>query len=523
MSFYKCALVVTLFVKLLAFTATNTIAEEHPDTKEQPNLLVIITDEHNFRTLGCYREQLPPEQALMWGPEAIVETPHLDSLAKNGAMFTSMYATAPVCMPSRASMFTGMYPHRVGIPNNSTQPGDGRYLRKDVTTIADVLLKAGYMTGYAGKWHLAENTNKEEFWSPYPVGHPEHDYGFKDKRFMFNGGHDKFKGIDDEGNPYRAHKRPKRNGVDKYGQPVFKDSRSKNVKSTTDWLADRTIEFIDEHKDKPFFYVVSIPDPHTPNAVRAPYNTMFTDLKFEYPRTYDQPRDENSPKWRQPDGKTKHLMRDMPQYFGMVKSIDDNVGRIIAKLEEDGVLENTIIVFASDHGDLCGEHTRVNKGSPFEASGVIPFVIAHGRTGTNPRVPRGKVVNQAANTADWMATFLSLLEISDAPQTAGRDLTPLLGDEVPADWNDITFMRMGYWMMAMSDRYKLYVNASDEKPWLFDLQEDPDEYINFLDNPEYADRAKKLALELRDYMTEHNDKNDKIAAKLLDIIYDSPK
>ena len=514
-----------LFVVLINCKSANTKTQVNEVlTAQKPNIIWIITDEHNFRTLGCYRNQLTPDQALQWGPDAFAETPNIDSLAKNGTIFNRMYASAPVCTPSRASMFTGIYPATLGIPNNSNKIGDGKYLKPDVTTIADVLSRAGYFTGYSGKWHLAEsrdksgNKDKDEWWSPYPVGAPEDHYGFQDTKFMFLGGHDKYKGIDAAGNPYRADKKVKLIGTDQYGQPLFKDSKSNNVKHTTDWLADRTIEFINEHKNKPFYYVVSIPDPHTPNTVRAPYDTMFADVNIELPATYGyayKNKDNKAlPKWQKPDGKTKNpekLKKEIQQYLGMVKLIDDNVGRIIQKLKDDGIFENTIVVFSSDHGDLLGEHGRVNKGTIHEGSAKIPFIMAQGSKGKSPLVPRDFVVNKAANNTDWMPTFLSMLNI-DCPNVAGRDLSPLLSNKQPENWNDVTFSKLGFYA-AISDQYKLYVTAKEE-PWLLDIKADPNETTNFINNAEYVQVIKKMAKDLKGYMKNNNDDNKAITEKL---------
>ncbi len=471
-------------------------AEPSDEVAQKPNLIWVITDEHNFRTLGCYRETLAPEQALMWGPEAVVETPHVDALAKRGVLFTSMYGSSPSCTPSRSSMFTGFYPQTVGTPVNN------KVLSTEFPTIATVLSDNGYHTGYCGKWHLSGKSK--------PGWAPEVNYGFQDNRYKFNRGHWKKLGFKDNGSPVVA--------AGRKNKPSSKVDGADEESFTTDWLTNRAIDYIDQHKNEPFFYVVSYPDPHTPNSVRAPYDSMYTNMKFEHPRTYKQQRDDNTPAWQRPDGKTKSLLRDMPQYFGMVKCIDDNVGRLVEKLEVEGLLDNTIIVFSSDHGDLCGEHTRVNKGVPYEASGRIPFVIADGRKLAEARVAPGKIVHQAANTTDWMATFLSLMEVANVPKTAGRDLTPLLGAETPKDWYDITFVRFRDWQMAINDRYKLYVDSSDHEPWLFDLEADPDETTNHLHLPRCAEVANTLARDLRNYMSEHNDKNDVATAKLLDIL-----
>lgn len=515
------------FLGLLLLVALVSNFTIQAQKNQKTNLIWIITDEHNFRTIGAYRDQLTPEQALLWGAKAFPETPNLDALAKNGTIFNSMYCSAPVCSASRSSMFTGMYPVTLGIPNNSNKNGDGKYLKPEVTTIADVLSKAGYMTGYTGKWHLAESRDAsvdkdhDEWWSPYPVGAPEDTYGFEDKRFMFNGGHDKYKGLDANGNPYAASKNVKLIGKDKYGQPLFEDAKSKNVKHTTDFLTDRALDFIDANKSKPFYLVVSIPDPHTPDVVRAPYDTMYkgtvTQLPPTYKIAYENKNNPDLPTWQKPDAKTKNeakLKNEIEQYFGMVKLIDDNIGRLVQKLKDNGVYENTIIVFSSDHGDLLGEHGRVNKGTIHEASSKIPFIVSQGATGKSPLIPRGKVINEAGNTTDWMPTFLKVLGV-DCPKVAGRDLTPLLNKK-PANWNDVTFVKLGFYAAVM-DQYKLVLAQKDE-PWLLDIKADPTERINFIKDPKYTAVIKKLATELKGYMKNNKDKNEKVAATLDELI-----
>ena len=114
----------------------------------KPNLLIICTDEHNFRTLGCYRELHADEQAYGWGDSVAVETPHIDSLARDGVLCTSYYGTTPLCTPARASMMTGFFPHATGVPINHVSMDD------HMTTFAEVLRRQGYKTGYFGKWHL---------------------------------------------------------------------------------------------------------------------------------------------------------------------------------------------------------------------------------------------------------------------------------------------------------------------------------------------------------------------------------
>lgn len=502
----KFKLLVTFFSAVCSITPSLA-------STTKPNIVMIITDEHNVRTIGAYRDLLSKEQAEIWGEGNIVETPHIDSIAKSGVLFDRMYASASVCTPSRASMFTGMYGHQLGIPNNSNKPGDGKYLKANVTTIADVLSDAGYITGYVGKWHLAEarkakkGTNEYSFWQPYPVEDPTDSYGFTFNKYMFNTGHDKYRGIDPNGYPYTvsrgAAKKLKEVGLDKYGQPLFSDGKTNTVKFTTDFIADHTIEFIEKNKKKPFFIVASIPDPHTPDTVRAPYNTMYTNMKFSVPRTHGTTLPKGSPAWHKPDGKApaKKVLADVSQYFGMVKNIDDNVGRIIQKLEDEGVLENTIIMFSSDHGDLYGEHTRMNKGTPHDGATKIPFVIAYGKNNQSTLIPRGTVIKEAANNTDWMPTLLSLAGVK-SPKVAGRDLTPLIKGQKPADWNNVTFSKLSF-IAAIDSRYKLILGGKDV-PWLLDIEADPDELQNFVTDPKYKAVTKHLAKELTRFMKDYD-------------------
>lgn len=495
-----------LFLSVLSsFNGLYILGKEIP---KKPNLLFIVTDEHNYKTLSCYRKLLPKDESKPWGDGSYSETLNIDKIADRGVLFTRMYASSPVSSAVRASMFTGKYGAEVCIPSNSTKPGDGRYLHTDVKTIAQCLRDAGYYTGYAGKFHLAESkgSNSKEWWKPYPEGHEGYDYGFTDNRFMFNGGHNKYKGLLDDGTPYFAENRPTYIGKDKYGQSLFKDKKSSNVKGTTDFLTDRTLEFIDEHKDEPFYYVLSIPDPHTPDIAIKPYDDLFSSYNYSFPKTYSESKTSGMPVWMQPQEKARKLMSILPQYFGMVKNIDDNVGRILDKLEEDGILENTIIVFTADHGDMLGEHGRLDKGVIQDCSAKVPFVIAQGKKGANPNIPKGAVVNYAANTTDWMPTFLSLLGVK-SPEVSGRNISPIMKAKVVKGWKDVTYSQL-FFIAAIDSRYKLRISsAKNDKPWLFDNQKDQDEMKNYIDDPKYKYVKIRLAKDLRDFNIKHNKQN----------------
>jgi len=452
----------------------------------KPNLLVIHTDEHNFRTLGCYRKILPPQQALMWG-SAVVETPHIDRLAGEGAICTSFYATTPVCSPSRASFLSGKYPQNTAVVTNNIPMED------NIVTFAEILRRNGYATGYAGKWHLDGNSK--------PGWAPQRNFGFEDNRYMFNRGHWKLLNI--------ANGKPMV-GTDK-GKPSYSPIGDKKT-FTTDWLCDRTIEFMDAHKNKPFCYMVSIPDPHGPDTVRPPYDTMFKHQKYSQPRSAKK-SDKALPSW----GQKNNSKYNQSGYYGMVKCIDDNVGKILKFLEENSLLERTIVVFTSDHGDLRGEHARHNKGVPYEGSARIPFLIRW-----PAKIKPSTLVRQSLDCTDFLPTILALMSVPAAGKEQGRNASKLFTEgKAPADWNDITFLRASgtsdlLWVAAVTSRYKLIYCAKDD-PWFFDLEKDPDELVNNFQNHQYRNVIRQMARALLEYGNKYNDpriKTDKVAADI---------
>ncbi|MBN2292120.1 MAG: sulfatase-like hydrolase/transferase, partial [Pirellulales bacterium] len=333
-----------------------------------------------------------------------------------------------------------------------------------------------------GKWHLDGDGRPQ--WSP------QRKFGFENNRYMFNRGHwkqfkdtregPKVKGRNSRGGPTRG-----LHGVDEQSY-------------ATDFLADRTIDFIEAHRDKPFCYMISFPDPHDPDTVRPPYDTMFADQEYKIPRTFDVPG--RKPNWGLPNGR----FINMAKYYGMVKCIDDNVGKIIDALRKNGLIEKTIVVFTSDHGDLRGEHHRQNKGVPYEASARIPFVVyAPGR------IEPGTVVREALSCVDFKPTILRLMGLAGSEDDQGRDASALLTQgNAPADWNDVAFIRgtggEPGWVAAVSDRYKLVYSTNDD-PWLFDLQTDPDEVTNYFTDPAYRKVVRDLSAKLAEYGKKYND------------------
>ncbi|MFV0580534.1 MAG: sulfatase-like hydrolase/transferase [Parabacteroides gordonii] len=461
---------------------------------DKTNVLIIMTDEHNLRTLGCYRDLMSKDQAEIWGPGNVVETPHLDALAAKGVIALSAYAASPISAPTRSCFQTGLFSHNTGVPTND------QVMKRDLETFAEALGNKGYSTGYIGKWHLDGDGRPQ--WAP------KDKFGWQDNRYMFNRGH--WKKLEKTVDGARV------GVVSPKGIPSYEVDGADEKSFTTDFLCDRAIEFMQANKEKPFCCMVSIPDPHGPNTVRKPYDTMYQHLNFKEPYTYNERGDHGQNGWEKTEGSFNS--RQMQLYFGMVKCIDDNLGKLVHFLKEEGLYENTLIIFTSDHGDLCGEHHRHNKSVPYEMSARVPFVMHC------PQLIDKKIVDKTAfSSVDFKPTLLGLLNVKAKKPSEGSDKSAyLLGKKIPEKKN-VVFMRSATrpgafeaggdttsrmsWVAAVTPRYKLIHTPNEgEVPWLIDLKKDPNELRNFYNDPAYARIIRRLSADLLEYGRSTDDK-----------------
>lgn len=436
----------------------------------RPNLLIIQTDEHNFRTVGCYRDLMSEDQAYIWGEGIKVETPNLDRIAEEGTICTNFYASSPVCTPSRASFQTGLYPVATGAPIN------GMSMFHHLKTFADVLKQDGYATSYVGKWHLYGHR-------PEGVSEEEHikAFGYDDYKWRFESGHAKWV-VPNDSDKFKL----------TYAEPDIEDPDL----YVTDFLTNRALEVLERDKNKPFCLMLSLPNPHSPDIAREPYKSRYAELDAKAPETMDPNWANQRPGWGI-GGKSESGdfdVNSVREYFGMVKCIDDNVGRVLQFLDDNNLTENTIVVFTSDHGDLLFEHHRINKDMPYEASANIPFLI---RWPGN--IKAGKVVEKPYTTCDFPNTILGIMNQEQLENVHGiNDAEMFLKDEAPADPNRVVYFTdspFSEWTAATDGHYKLVLSCKDT-PWLFDLENDPNELINLYSDPEYKSIAESLQTEL---------------------------
>lgn len=437
-----------------------------------PNVLLMHTDQQSAWTLSCYGDGLVP-------------TPHIDRLASEGAQLDQFFTNSAVCTPSRGCMLTGRYPHCHGAYRNNIP------LNRDEITFAHVLRDAGYETGYAGKWHLDG--------TPRPGWvNPERTMGFTHAPFMFNRGH--WKKIYE---PPGFQMEPM---VFPYGE--MGDEQT----FTTDWLADKTIDFLRQDRDRPFLFMVSIPDPHTPFTVRPPYDTMFDPATMPLPASYDQ---KDLPDWAEAARSTvscapgaAELRRLKAQYCGEVKLIDDSVGRILEEVEQQGLLDETLVIFTTDHGEYMGEHGLMHKNRLYETAYRIPMVLRWPEA-----IPAGTRVDHIISTVDFQPTLLGLLDLAPSGREQGRDASALLrGESVP--WDNVSHLHHSSLESAgiFTPEFELAL-CKDQQSVLFDRVNDPDQLHNLFDNPAYADVVSELIARVAAH---HAEVDSPAAAWLLD-------
>ncbi len=350
----------------------------------------------------------------------------------------------------------------------------------NLTTYAAQLRDAGYSTSYIGKWHLGGVPS-----IGYPYFEPGYNFGYSNRTYMYDNGH--WKWFEVAGSP---------NQLKVYATKA----KDENSIYSTDYLVDRAVEVLTDElgKEQPFYMMLSIPDPHSPDVAREPYLSQYRELEYQAPATTVGESDDTRPMWGRGgyDTKGKPFNAEaVANYWGSVKCIDDNIAKIYEVLEQGGAMDNTIIIFTSDHGDMLYEHSRINKGVPYEAAARIPFMIRYPQ-----KIKAGKVIETAYTNVDFAPTILGIMGVDqiDGVQHGENDAEAFLSNEKIVKSDRIVYVTASphnKWTMATDGRYKL-VLSYQATPWLFDMEVDPDETINFYSDPAYQAIAERMQKEL---------------------------
>ncbi len=436
------------------------------------NILVILSDDHRYDFLGFHEN----------APE-FLETPHLDRLANEGAHFANAFVTTSLCSPSRASILTGQYMrhHRV-VDNQRPVPKGTRFF-------PEYLQAAGYETAYIGKWHMGHEKDDPRPGFDHWVSFPGQGV-YMDPTFNINGERKAFKGY------------------------------------MTDRLTDQAVSWLGKaaKQDSPFYLQVGYKAVHYPFQPAPRHKKRYEGLPIDYPETMARTEENyaSQPRWLKERRygihgidhmETGALDKDpVPSFDGLyydfaetVHGLDENIGRILARLDELGIAENTFVIYLGDNGFALGEHGFYDKRDAFETSIRIPMLAR--APGLIP--PKTKISPMVLNV-DIAPSLLQLAKVDQPsePRMDGHSFLPLLDGDQSDDWRE-HFVYEYHWewnfpaqpttFAIRTDRWKyIFYHGLWDRNGLYDLETDPHERHNLITVPAFRDRAVALREKLFD-------------------------
>lgn len=445
--------------------------------RDSPNILWIVADQQRWDTIGELNNDY-------------VHTPNIDRLVREGVAFTKAYVQSPICTPSRASFLTGYYPERVRATKNGAA-----YWADAKPLITATLSDSGYDGGMAGKLHLSTSQGNK------PEIRPDND-GYRVFHFL----HAPHQG--GSSNAYLQWYRDR--GID------IMDMRQElgyvpTEYHETPWLTDRAIDFITERRERPWLFSLNLYDPHNPFDPPPEYLERYNIDELPGPRfresdlvekaVFSDIMFQGSTPWKFEDHTNK---RRQAEYWAQIDLIDENIGRLLDVLEESGQLDNTLIIFTSDHGDMVGDHGLTSKGARFYEGLVrVPLIFWY-----PSKFEQNLRSDALVELTDIVPTLLELTGLEVPDDMHGKSLLSILtGQKSPDHHKD--FVRSSFYdtlehrpekgqpepafvTMFRDKRFKLVTYHGHPKGELFDLENDPEEFNNLWDDPEYQDVRFKL-------------------------------
>ncbi|MDR6551110.1 sulfatase-like hydrolase/transferase [Paenibacillus qinlingensis] len=482
---------------------------------KKPNILLITSDQQHWNTIGAFNPEL--------------STPNLDRLVNEGTTFTRAYCPNPTCTPTRSSIITGQYPSQHGAWTLGTK------LLEDRHTVGEDFKKADYRTALVGKAHFQPLKGTEEYPSleSYPIlqdldfwkTFDQPFYGFDHVELARNHTNEAHVGqhyalwMEEKGlTNWRDYFLAPTGTMDP-NQLHHWDIPEEFHYNT--WIAERTNALLEQYQqsDEGFFLWSSFFDPHPDYLVPSPWDTMYDPEKLTIPTVTPGEHDKNPPHFRLtqeenpdfshlkesghgihgyqshsrlPESERKQLVAT---YYGMISCMDAHIGRILDRLEELGLAENTIVVFTTDHGHFFGQHGLQYKGGfHYEDLIKLPFIVRY-----PGHVPAGTTSNAIQSLVDLAPTFLSMAGLPIPCFMTGVDQSSVwtgqaerVRDHAICEFRHekTTIHQKTY----VNDRYKLTVYYNQTYGELFDLQEDPGEIRNLWDEPAFKELKADLLL-----------------------------
>jgi arylsulfatase A-like enzyme len=466
-----------------------------------PNILFICTDQQRYDALGC-------------SGNPRIQTPVIDRLAAAGVLFEQCYVQSPVCAPSRASLVTGQYPSAHGLWAN------GVTLPEHAPDFSRALAAAGYDCGMIGKMHLSACFNGRT--------EPHRDDGYR----FYKWAHDPSHGSpENDYHRWLAEQHPEHLAAARRRPRVRHQSGGFDTLPTeahySRWVSERAIEFLDDNRDDqtPFFLWVNFYDPHHPFVAPREYLDRYDPDTLPDPIGFPGELESKPAIQREAstqsyaghargfsDYASHEVKQAIAAYYAMISLIDDEVGRILARLDALDLADDTLVIFTSDHGEMLGDHQLMLKGPMlYEAAVRVPLILLW-----PGRLPSGERRSDLVQWLDLNPTILKAAGIAPLPGNQGMSLLPLARGDADArsrGWALCEYLDSGHpydppvhLTMLRHDRYKLVVqhgppaSARERCGELYDLETDPDELRNLWDVPDAAETRIGLERMLLDVM-----------------------
>jgi arylsulfatase A-like enzyme len=450
----KKSILVSVVLLTFVIGSCHRSKKESVPQNSKPNILVLLTDQWRAQSVG-YADN----------PE-VVKTPNLDKLASQSADFTMAVSNVPVCTPFKASFQTGQRWLTNGVFMNDVR------LDSSATTIAEVLDRHGYQTGLIGKWHL-DGQNRCAY---IPPGPRRQGYQYWDA-------------INCDHNYIHEAYYKDNDSTERYWKGIAAISQTKDAQR---YIQDHA------HKDRPFYLLLSWAMPHAPyHMASKKYKQMYNPQNMWLPPNV--PKKANPKSFRYSKHYRKKVRTDMAGYFANISLLDNMVGDIVKTLKKEGIWNNTIILFTSDHGDLLGSHGAYGKQQPYDESIRVPMLFYYSgnrgiKKGTYPAM---------ISSSDIMPTLLGLAGVKIPGSVEGKDFSSYLhGGTTPKDTLALIScpQPFGNWRRSRGGREfrgvrtPHFTYVRDLKgPWmLFDDKKDPYQMHNLVDDPKYKKIKSKL-------------------------------
>ncbi len=452
------------------------------------NIVFLLADQLRADAIGCYGNTL-------------IRTPHIDRLAHEGILFEQAFCQHPQCAPSRSSFMTGRYPHISGCISNHVT------MAENESTFADFFRSENYTTYAVGKTHLSETKNKSGFEHAQISGGQNSDaltpevLGKDYKDWL------KANGFWDQAvSAYADH------GSDEYRNNFQALPTTLPAEAYIDcWAGDRAIEFIESHdQSRPFLLFAGFPNPHHPFDPPEPYASMYKPEDMPIPSTFGSDLTNKPPqqlrykqKGRANIGSNyEHLSEDqlrqiIAYYYGSISLVDDQVGKILQALERTHCIDDTLIIFTSDHGELLGHHGLLLKSTDaypilYDKSLQVPLIFHH---------PQQAKKNHRESTPvellDLFPTMANMAGLEPPPELQGLDLSPVLKGQ-PYTGRNTIYAESGAVKMLRGNEWKLIYYPGQSYGELYNLQDDPDESHNLFASSAHLPIRNQLIQSLLD-------------------------